>query len=114
MGMIAPTEQLQFVWRAARYISLCAKATPADPVEAAQLFTAKADELGHLIRLRNTIVEALPETAAGHFNITEQNLMQMGDEIAAWSSAGGGGAAAVSVISLESVGDALEVGGHAG
>jgi len=41
--------------------------------------------------------------------------MQMGDEIAAWSSAGGGAAAAaVSAISLESVGDALEVGGNAG
>lgn len=112
--MTAPAEQLQFVWRAARYISLCAKPTPADAVEAEQLTREKAGELERLLKLRADIVEALPETAAGHFNIREQELRQMAEEAAAWgASCDGSGAAAdaaVSAISLESVGEALQVG----
>lgn len=106
--MTAPGEQLQFVWRAARYISLCAQSAPADPEQAAQLSKTKADELDRLLKLRETIVEAVPESAAGHFSINEQSLKQMAEEAAAWG-ADGGGSAAVSAISLESVGDALEV-----
>lgn len=110
IGMTAPGEQLQFVWRAARYISLCTQAAPAGPEQAAQLSKSKADELDRLLKLRETIVEALPESAAGHFSINEQSLKQMAEEAAAWGNSEGGGAAAVSAISLESVGDALEVG----
>lgn len=107
--MTAPAQQLQFVWRAARYLPLCAKPIPEEPLQAAQLARGKAFDLDKLLKLQAEIVEALPETAAGHFNIREQKLRQMAEEAAAWGAAGDTGGASVSAISLESVGDALQV-----
>lgn len=109
IGMTAPTEQLQFVWLAARCLSLCAKPNPTDPTVTAQLAQDKAEALEKLLKLRADIVEALPDAAAGHFDIREQELKQMAEEAAAWGAAGGSDGAAVNAISLDSVGDALEV-----
>ena len=111
LGMTAPLEQLQFVWRAAKFIALCAKPALEDPEEEAALSKSKSEELERLLALRATIVEALPETAIGHWAIREQELKQLAEEAAAFGAAGqAGGAAATSAISLASVGDALEVG----
>lgn len=108
IGMSAPAAQLQFVWRAARYVSLCAKPTPADTTEAAALAQAKADELSKLARLRDQVMEALPGEHKGHFCINQQAVLRMGEEAAAWAAAGGA-AGAASAISLATVGEALEV-----
>lgn len=110
IGMSAPAQQLQLVWRAARYISLCAKLPPTDPAATAELAASKAEEFSTLLRLRETVLAALPADSKGHLSITEQELRQMGEEAAAWAAAGGtaeGGA--VSALSLASVGEALEV-----
>lgn len=111
--MSAPAEQLQFVWRAARYISLCAKRAPSDSPAADQLTQVKADELSALLALRTTVIDALPADQKGHFSISEAVLKQLGQEAAEWAvaddaSAAGAGAA-VSAISLATVGEALEV-----
>lgn len=108
ISMSAPAAQLQFVWRAARYVSLCAKPTPADTTEAGALAQAKADELSKLARLRDQVMDALPEEHKGHFCINQQAVLRMGEEAAAWAAAGAA-AGAASAISLATVGEALEV-----
>jgi hypothetical protein len=77
--MSAPAAQLQFVWRAARYVSLCAKPTPSDSTEAAALTQAKSDELSKLTRLREQVLEVLPEDHRGHLSINEQAVLRMGE-----------------------------------
>jgi hypothetical protein len=110
--MSAPAEQLQFVWRAARYISLCAKPAPSDATAADRLTTSKADELSALLALRTAVVDALPGDQKGHFSISEAALEQLGREAAEWAVADSapGPGASVSAISLATVGEALEVG----
>lgn len=114
IGMSAPAEQLQFVWRAARYISLCAKPAPSDATAADRLTTSKADELSALLALRTAVVDALPADQKGHFSISEAALQQLGREAAEWavadSASAAGAGASVSAISLATVGEALEVG----
>jgi hypothetical protein len=68
--MAAAAEQLQFVWRAARYISLCAKPPPSDPTAATELAQRKAEEMDQLLHLRQTVLAALPAGSKGHFSIT--------------------------------------------
>lgn len=111
IGMSAPAEQLQFVWRAARYISLCAKPTPSNATAAAAQAGKQSAELSKLAQLRTQVVEALPAGQRGHFCVSESDLKRLGEEAAAWAAAGGaaGSSAAVSAISLATVGEALEV-----
>ncbi len=115
IGLTAASEQLQFVWRAARYLSLCAKPTPSDPTAAAELAQSKAEEMDKLLHLRKTVLAALPADSKGRLSITEQDLRQMGEEAAAWTASGGCVADnTVSAISLASVGEALEVSARQG
>jgi len=110
IGMTAPAEQLQFVWRTARYISLCSKPAAANPDAAAQQAAAAAVELDQLLQLHAVILDQLPRDKTGRFSISEDDIQHLAAEAAAAAAAGGGaaGAASVSAISLESVGDALE------
>lgn len=112
IGMSAPAEQLQFVWRAARYISLCAKSSPTHPTAEAELAKSKAEELSKLLRLREVVLAALPADNRGHFSITERDLRLLGEEAAAWAaseSGAGTASGAVSAIALTSIGEVLEV-----
>lgn len=110
LGMAAAAEQLQFVWRAARYISLCAKPPSSDPMAVAELNQSKDDELTKLLHLRQAVLAALPAHQRGHMSITEQDLRQMGEEAAAWAASDAAAAGgAVSAISLTTVGEAMEV-----
>jgi hypothetical protein len=68
--MAAAAEQLEFVWRAARYISLCAKPPSSDPKAATELAQRKAEEMDQLLHLRKTVLAALPAGSKGHFSIT--------------------------------------------
>lgn len=109
LGMTAAAEQLQFVWRTARYIHLAGKPTPADAATAAQHDAALAVELQQLLQLRESILEQLPNEVRGHFSISEQDVHRLAAAAASAAATEGGGTAAVSAISLETIGEALEV-----
>lgn len=103
--MTAPSEQLQFVWKAARYIFKASDPTAAISPE--ELET----ELKSLLQLRDSIIEQLPEEHKGHFTISEADIKRLAEEAkAAVSAAGAGGlTGSASVFSLETVGEALAV-----
>lgn len=68
-------------------------------------------DLDALLDLRSRIVGQLPDSVRGHFNVSEDDITQLADAAkaaAAAGTAGGEARPAVSVISLESVGGALE------
>lgn len=107
--MTAATEQLRFVWHTAHYIYLASKPTPLDPDAANEHNAELAAKLQAVLQLRTTVSEQLPVEHKGHFSLSEQDIKHLAAAAAAAGAdlrSGG----EKSMISLETVGDALEVG----
>jgi hypothetical protein len=98
MGISAAAQQLEFIWRTARYIVQQADKKTKDTT----------DELDAVLRLRESILAQLPPEASRHFTVTEKDIRQLAKQWAIEASRPGGPPVAVaSAISLESVGDVL-------
>lgn len=106
LGMSAPAQQLEFVWRTARYVA-ARRSTPSGTaaglgaVVAAEE-TEAAGELGALLDLRERILEELPAEQRGHFSISPEDINALA-AAAATVHATPAAAAPISAISLESV-----------
>lgn len=100
LGMAAPAQQLEFVWRTARYVAgLRSHATA--PSTAGDEGGAAAGELGGLLELRERILEELPPEQRGHFSISPDDINALA--ISAAEGAAPDASGPVSAISLESV-----------
>lgn len=108
--MSAPSEQLQFVWRASRYVYKASRLT-----EAASPEELKA-ELASLLELRDSTIKQLPEEYKGHFTISGTDIERLAEDLkAAVSGAGAAGLVeSASVFSLETVGEVLAVSATGG
>ena len=102
IGMTAAAEQLEFVWRAARYA--LGVASGRDAVRASEE-EEEAVELAALHSLRERIVEKLPAEARGHFSIDIGDIEALRG--ASSSCADGVASGVMSSVSLETVGEAL-------
>jgi hypothetical protein len=106
MDITAAPQQLEFVWRTARYIA------QHDPGSTRPRTEAGEDaELAAVLQLREAILEQLPPTAAQHFTVTAHDIQQLAKQWARdHASRGGCSTSSVSAISLESVEDVLADG----
>eukprot|EP00798_Chlamydomonas_sp_ICE-L_P016432 gene16432-22646_t len=99
VGMSEPADQLEFVWQAARYIVL--RGDPTIPVE-----TTDAD-LASLLALHERITSKLKPEVRGHFSFGEADIEHLAELAASARLASAVESPTTSVISLETVGDAL-------
>lgn len=102
LGMAAPAQQLEFVWRTARYVAARRSTPSGTAAVVAAEETAAAGELGALLDLRERILEELPAEQRGHFSISPEDINALA-AAAATVHATPAAVAPISAISLESV-----------
>ena len=96
IGMSAAAEQLEFVWRTARFV--------------VGHESEGRGELSYLLKLREKILQELPAEVRGHFSIDERDiegLARLGVSSRGDNEEWGDLGAGISAISLQTVGEAL-------